>query len=117
LENEKLEIEKQLIELSDNFIEKFKIWYSSNKGVEYSYLPPSDKFPLLRKLMRDRECDRYREYDVNDIIGDDNMYVFLEYEDALKDLGDSEVDDVIIKYKPIIEEIMRGNLKSFTYDW
>ena len=117
LEKERFEIQNQLMELSDNFIEKFKIWYNSNQGGEYPYIPPRDEYPLLRKLINNRDFDRYREYTIDDVIGEENLFVFLEYEEAISEYGDSDVDDIIIKYKPVIEEMMKGNIKSFTYDW
>ena len=117
LETEKYKIENQLIELSDNFIDKFKIWYSSGQGGDYDFLPPRNQFPLLRKFVDDRELNRYQSYTIEDVIGDDIMYVFLDYENAVKSYGDIDCDRIIIKYKPIIDEVMEGKLKSFTCDW
>ncbi len=117
LKRQKKGIEKQLIELSSSFKEKFQLWYNNGTKGHYDCVPTSDKFPLVRGIIEQYEFTRYKTITLEYLVGEETLGLFLN--DDYREFYDSdeEYQAEILNYQPLMEEIMKGNLKSFEMDW
>lgn len=117
LKRQKKGIEKQLIELSSDFKEKFQIWYNNGAKGHYDWVPTSDKFPLVRAIIEECEFTRYKTIRLEYLVGEEVLGLFLN--DDYREFYDSdeEYQAEILNYQPLMEEIMKGNLKTFEMDW
>lgn len=115
LRSKKIQIEKSIINETTGFVGKFRIWYNSDLGEDFSYIPQANKFPLLRKFLQNFEGDRRVKYTLEDLF-EDSIYALLSY-DENEPYDPAETDDALIKYKPILKEAMENNFSSFVYDW
>lgn len=132
LKKEKNKIEKSIIKNSGTLQEKFTLWYNSSKRYYTDYLPDRDIFPKLRKYMdKHNFYERHHEYDISEVFVSDNtangiqedpLYFYInpsewkEFYDT-KEEYDTFVEDFNSKHSEILEEIMKGKLKSFRCDW
>lgn len=118
LKKEKKDIEKQLIEISSDFKEKFQIWYSNGRKGHHSWAPSDeDEFPLVSKLLDECYLTRYKDYELIHLVGEEILGLFDS--DDYREFYDSEeaYQAEMLKHQPLMEEIMKNNLKSFTNDW
>lgn len=117
LKKEKSKLEKSLTRLATTFKEKFQIWYNNGKSGHYDWVPSHDKFPLVREIIQESEFTRYKTIDLERLIGEEVLGLFTG--DDYREFYDSEEEYQadIESYQPLMEEIMKGNLKTFEYDW
>ena len=109
---------KELMRDSDDFVEKFKAWWNNDDlGSHENWVVDRNKFPLIRTELDDWDINRHMKYSINEIVGEDDFYAIEDTEDFLKEYGQEEYDKAIEKIKPMLEEAMNGDLKSFVYDW
>ena len=125
LQTRKSELEKLMLESTDSFIDKFRLWYNSEDECHHSWMIDEDVFPLLRAEF-DKRVDtprRGKTYEVDSLIGHDDAlfndivnpsnkiykYKKGEYEKLL--------EEFLSEYQPLMEEAMKGEMKSFEADW
>jgi hypothetical protein len=113
LQERKSELEKLMIESSDSFIEKFKLWYNSDDEGLHEWLID---YPILRALFDELDYPRRgKTYELYDLVGgEDDFWAFMEGEE------DSEffcLADYLALYQPALEEAMANNMKCFKCDW
>lgn len=100
-------------ELSER--EKFIIWYNSDEGEHYNWIPDRIKNPLLRKEIEEREFARHQTIDLERLFEEVICYL-LEDEEGKKqyfEYIEKEVEEAM----PVLIECMNSNIKSFTIDW
>lgn len=126
---EKLEKQKsKLIKSEKSPIEKFKLWWESNKDEKPDCYVPGDYngFPKLREYLDEKEnwddwkpYDRHMVVELSDILCEEFNYAIY---DVKPEYGEEWKNEKIKEYdkkyfQTIALEIMKGKLKSFKYDW
>lgn len=112
LQKRKSELEKLMIESSDSFVEKFKLWYNSEDEGHYEWLID---YPLLRALFNQIDTPRRGQtYYLPDLIGEEEFWAFMDGEE---DDEYFNLNDFLKEYQPALEEAMKHNIKSFKCDW
>ena len=118
LKKQKRNIEQQLIDMASNFKEKFQIWYNNGSKGYHCWAPTDETiFPLVGELLDKCYLTRYKDYDLVHLVGEEILGLFEN--DDYREFYDSDeaYEADIVKYQPLMEEIMKNDLKSFTYDW
>lgn len=123
LKKEKRQIENKIINESGTLQEKFSLWYKSSKKYYWDYFPPRDIFPKLREHMdKNNIYLRHYDYEIDDIFPSEELYAYTNSEEW-KEFYDTEeeyntfANEFTEKYTEILEEIMKGKVKSFKCDW
>jgi hypothetical protein len=111
LQKRKSELEKLMIESSDSFVEKFKIWFNSEDDGHHDWLIT---YPLLRDLFDRIDARRGQTYHLPDLIGEDEFWAFM---DGDEDDEYFNLKSFLKRYQPALEEAMKHNMKSFKCDW
>lgn len=117
LEKKKAYLEKQLNKANDDFMIKFLKWYNNDEKCYYPFIITKEKFPLLSIIVNNISGNRYQIYTLEDLIGTKNLYCFTNHSEAIKEFRESEINEIIEEYTPLLEEAMRNNMKSLTLDW
>jgi len=117
LEKKKAFLEKQLNKANDDFLIKFLKWYNNDEKCFYPFTITKEKFPLLTIMVNNINGNRYQTYSLEDLIGAKNLYCFTNHKEALKEFKESEINEIIEVYTPLLKEAMGNNMKSFTLDW
>lgn len=114
----KREIDSKMLKMSTDFISKFKIWYNNDDECHQDFIVQT---PLLRALLDDMaEVRRGKIYTIEDLIGEDDMYVLLNPEGCgfrTKEDAQKAIKEVLDRYQPALQEAMDNNMKSFECDW
>jgi hypothetical protein len=119
LQKEKTDIEQSIIDdPTVDFLTKFKTWYYNNNKCHKSWVIREEEFPLLRaKFNEQLDCVRRgKTYSLEDVIGEDDMYVLLESTPE-DNISEEEYTEIYNEIQPMLEEAMRGKMKSFECDW
>lgn len=117
LQKERKLLEKKLFDQSTDFAAKFKIWYENSDIAHHKYITNEEKFPLLRQRIADWDyIEKHQTFDLERLF-EEAMFCIIDPKDALKYASQEEIDEKIKEYQPDLEEVMNGNLKSFTYNW
>jgi len=113
LQKRKAELEKLMLESSDSFVEKFRIWYNSDDDGHHDWMI---SFPKLRALFDEiDEPRRGKTYYLPDLVGgEDDFWAFM---DGQEDNEYFCLNDYLGKYKDALQEAMDNNMKSFNADW
>jgi hypothetical protein len=113
LQVRKAELEKLMLESTDLFHEKVKLWYEGDDEGHHDYYID---FPLLlAEFEKLDERRRGKTYYLPDLVGgEDEFWLFCEGEEDSKWFNRAEY---LKAYKPAIEEAMKNNMKSFVADW
>lgn len=117
LKKQKKDIEKQLVAMASTFKEKFQIWYNNGNKGHYDWVPSSNKFPLVREIIDESDFTRYKTISLEYLLGEEILGLFLNDDYRAFYDSDEEYQAEILKYQPLMEEIMKGNLKTFEMDW
>lgn len=118
LKKRKKDIEQQLTDMASTFKEKFQIWYKNGKRGHHPWRPYDEtEFPLISEFIHGRCETRNKVYDLTHLLGEEVLGLFDS--DDYREFYDSEEEYQadILKYQPLMEEIMRNNIKTFTNDW
>lgn len=126
LKKRKASIEKELMNESTDFKDKFMIWFKSDSGKHNPWLPREDEYPLIRRKLNEN-MDAYRR---GETVYLENLFCDEVFEIWTQDVvheyckTKKEVDDfneelaIFIKdNQPLLEEAMNKNIKSFKLDW
>lgn len=120
-EKEKSKLEKQLIINEKDPIKKFIIWWESEEdNDEDDWVPDREKFPLLRDWIDSfRDYNRYETIDLNEELLDNFAWAIYNDEySSVVDIEDEETqEEAKIRYKKLAQELIKGKLKCFKYDW
>ena len=118
---QKINLEKQLLDLSDTFLEKFKVWYNNSSKCEYSYLPNSE---IINDLVRSRDYRRGETIDIERLIGEEDFYFLVNSkEEVMEDCSyneneyNKEYRFVLDKYLEVLKEAFKLKIKTFKVDW
>jgi hypothetical protein len=116
LQAKKEQLEAKMIEESNNFADKFRIWYNNDDICHNRYILDEEKYPILRKLFNENidENRRGKTYELYDLLenGEDDFYFFLDGE------MDKEEESLYLeKYQSAFEEAMKNKMKTFCADW
>jgi len=110
---QKKEIEKRcqeeyrkVFQNSETFLEKLKLWNSTEWGKKISFLPSPREFPRLREWIDSREFHRYRRYDLRELFEEEILILLGEYE-----------GEVSPQKRVILEEVVEKELIEFEFDW
>ena len=120
LKSRKKELTDKLMGTTDNFLTKFNAWYDNEDNeseCHHGWVISEKDFPLIRARMDNWDIDRYRTYYLEEIIDEEKMWILDNPEDFIKENGQEEYDKTVEEIQPMLEEAMKGNMKSFTYDW
>lgn len=126
LKKRKASIEKELMNESTDFKDKFMIWFKSDSGKHYSYLVRQEDCPLMfRKVFEN--IDAYRRGEtiyLENLLCDEVFEIWTqdvihEYCKTQKEVDDfnEELAIFIKDNQPLLEEAMNKNIKSFKLDW
>lgn len=118
LESERSKLTKVFLKESDDFLDKFAVWFNtaSKERIERC-LPSKTEFPIFRDYIDSwGSLERYAIYTIDNLLEDD-VYLFLNYEECVKNDGKESADKDIEKRLPLFNELMNNNMYCFKYDW
>lgn len=118
---EKQRLEKLMFERTDDFISKFRIWYNNDDDCHSDWIPNEHDCPLLRKLIDKYDYRRGETVDLERLLGDEDFYDLVDpYQDddyRSEEEYNENLSLLLIKYQPLLEEIMNKEIKSYKNDW
>ena len=117
LEKKKAYLEKQLGKANDDFLVKFLKWYNNDEKCFYPFPITKEKFPLISIIVNNLNGNSFQTYTLEDLIGAKNLYCFTNHNKAIKEFKESEINEIIEGYTPLLEEAMENNMKSFNLQW
>ena len=115
LRRERSKLEKELIDESNSFEEKFRIWWESDDKIDEDWMI-RDNHPLTRNWYENhRDLERHRTYDICDDFEEKLNFILDSGHDFDSEWSPSKEDQ--IELRAIAQELMDKNLGSFVCDW
>lgn len=122
LEEEKDQLEKDLINRETSFQKQFTVWWESDQDMEIEKWSPShENYPYLNMLFDYMELEKYKLCDLTDLLGQEMADYVTNPEDRApspKDFWASHMKmDPTFLYTCIATELYKGKLKVFQNKW
>jgi len=119
LETKKRDLERLLIEQSESFREKFRVWARSDLDIRIDdYAPDKKKFPLLRSKTDDDWVRRDETFHILERFEDEMYWMLDADEEEIQEALNNEDTKKCIEFaEQLAKEIYEGKLKSFIFDW